>query len=208
MSCHIVAVPTATVGEDLEGNPALLLSVGPAGWPVLISPEDFDLVTRITGFTRWGIQGDQVVIGDDDPRAGRPIVARVLTKLGPHDRNLIPAFRDGNPLNLMRSNLGIMSRAAQRTWWLVLKSGEVDKVYDVRGMPNNIPDAITRHRPLVPERRPMSCPWPLPARTWHRGRSPKVATLDGPPPSYPKKWHPTSDPFTWSNWDRRHEWVR
>lgn len=182
MTSHTVSAPAVQIVETLDGNPALLLSVGPAGWPVLIGPDDFDRVTAATGFRLWGVQGRNVVVGDDDPRAGRPAVARLLTKLGPADRGLFPAFRDGNPLNLLRPNLGIRSTAADRTWWLVLRPGEVDRVYDVRGFPNEVPAAITRHRPLIPEPRPMSCPWPLPARAWHRTDPPKVATLDGPPP--------------------------
>jgi hypothetical protein len=154
MSSRIVAVPTATVGEDLEGNPALLLSVGPAGWPVLIAPKDYELVTRTTGLTRWGVQGGNVVVGEDDPRAGRPVVARILTGLRQHESNTVPAFRDGSPLNLLRTNLGVMNRKARRVWWLVLKPGEVDQVFDMRGSPNPAPTAIRRLRPLVPEPRP------------------------------------------------------
>ncbi|MFD2183707.1 hypothetical protein [Rhodoplanes azumiensis] len=190
MTSRIVSAPIVQSGETLDGSPALLLSVGPAGWPVLITPDDFDRVTAATGFRLWGVQHGNVVVGDDDPRAGRPIVARLLLGFRPTEYGLGPAFRDGNPLNLLRRNLGITSRAAERTWWLVLRPGEVDKVYDLRGLSNYVPDAITRHRDLVPEPRPTSCPWPLPARTWHRTDPPKVATLDGPPPPHSPKGTP------------------
>lgn len=183
MTSRIMAAPTVRPVETLDGKPALLLAVGRDGWPVLIAPDDFDLVTAATGFRLWGVQGRNVVVGEDEPRAGRPVVARILAKLG-QGEGLTPAFRDGNPFNLLRSNLGITSRASRKTWWLMLRPGEVDPVYDVRGFPNAVPAAITRHRPLVPEPRPMSCPWPLPARVWHRNRPPKVGTLDGPPPDY------------------------
>lgn len=207
MTSRIVAPPRITRGKALDGSLALLLSVGCAGWPVLIAADDFELVTDATGFRLWGVQRGQVVVGDDDPRAGRPVVARLLAKLDQRDHGLAAAFRDGNPLNLLRSNLGIMSRAARRTWWLVLRPGEVDAVYDVRGFPNQVPEAITRHRALVPEPRPMSCPWPLPARTWHRGAPPKVGTLDGPTPPYPESWERKKG-IVGLDWARRHELVR
>ncbi|KAA5602834.1 hypothetical protein [Blastochloris sulfoviridis] len=74
MVSRIVSPPILQPGETLDGAPALLLTVGPDRWPVLIAPDDFDHVTTATGFKLWGVQGRNVVVGDDDPRAGRPRV--------------------------------------------------------------------------------------------------------------------------------------
>lgn len=63
MSSRIVSAPTAQAVETLDGGPALLLSVGPEGWPVLIAPDDFDRVTATTGFRLWGVQLCNVVVG-------------------------------------------------------------------------------------------------------------------------------------------------
>lgn len=54
MTSRIVSAPTVQAVEALDGSPALLLSVGPAGRPVLIAPENFDRVTAATGFRLWG----------------------------------------------------------------------------------------------------------------------------------------------------------
>lgn len=154
-----VTLPDIEHGTTDDGRPALLLRVGPDRWPVLIAPDDYDHITATTGFGLWGIQGRHVVVGDADPTAGRPAVARLLTGIQGKP-GLVPAFRDGNPLNLMRSNLGIRSPVSGKTWWLVLRAGETDPAYDTRGFPCRVPAAVLCHRPLSPEPRPIAVPWP------------------------------------------------
>jgi len=154
-----VTPPVITRGDGPDNRPALLLRVGPRRWPVLIAPEDFSAVQEATGFSLWGIQGRNVVVGDDEPTKGRPAVARLLAGID-GDWNLQPAFRDGNPLNLLRSNLGIHSRRSAKTWWLELRHGERDSTYNTHGELCRIPQAILRHRAVVPEDRPTAVAWP------------------------------------------------
>jgi hypothetical protein len=70
------------------------------------------------------------------------------------------AYRDGNPLNLLQSNLGLRSRASGKVWWLELLSGEVDPVHDTRGFANHVPAVIAARRAIIPGDRPLSVPWP------------------------------------------------
>lgn len=92
-------------------------------------------------------------MGSPDPLAGRPSVARLL--IG-NTSNFIIAYRDGNPLNLLKNNLGLRSRASGKVWWLELRPGEVDPVYDSRGFPNHVPATIAARREIILGDRPMS----------------------------------------------------
>lgn len=148
----LVTSPDIERGETSDGRPALLLHVGPDRWPVLIAPDDFDHVTTTTGFHLWGIQRRNVVVGDANPMVGRPAVARLLCGFLPTEHSFVPAFRDGNPLNLLRSNLGIRSPGG-KVWWLKLRPGEHDPAYTPTGT-FRVPAAILRYRPLVPEPHP------------------------------------------------------
>lgn len=142
-----LAIPTTTRGVTDDGHPALLLSVGapPQCWPALISPADFDLVTRTTGNRAWGVQGRNVVVGNLSRSCGRRAVAKIIA--GITGSRLRPVYRDGNPLNLMRDNIGI--RGTGGTFWLQLRPGEVDPMHYSGAFPNRTPLSLSHHRAAV-----------------------------------------------------------
>jgi len=129
-----------------------LLTIGaPQRWPVLISPDDFEMVTQFTGHRAWGIQGRNVVVGPRDRTYGRRAVVKIIAGLT--DSRMRPVFRDGNPLNLMRGNIGM--RGTGGTFWLTLRPEETDPIHFGGAFPNKTPAAIYRHRQTVhPQRDP------------------------------------------------------
>jgi len=157
-----LSVPIIEHGYSSDDSaPALLLNVGGRYlYPVLIAPDDFRLVTDVTGHHHWGVQGRNVVVGVPH-RPGRLAVARIILDIRdqPHVK---PAFRDGNRLNLMRSNLGIICRG-ERPFWLTLRPGESDPIHFDGAWPQRTPAALYRHRPPVrPPRDPTMAgldPW-------------------------------------------------
>jgi len=162
-----LTIPLITVGSTHSGELALLLTIGaPTQWPVLISPADFDLVTQITGHRAWGIHGRNVVVGDPNHVCGRRAVARIIA--GIQDaHHLRPAFRDGNPLNLMRSNLGIRGQASSGIFWLHLRPGEADPIHFDGAWPQTIPESLYRHRkPVRPPRDPSQAGLPPHRQHW------------------------------------------
>lgn len=161
-----------------DDRPALLLKVGPGRWPVLIAREDFDHVTLHTGYRHWGIHGRNVVVGDAARLSGRPAVARLITEA---HTGFAVAFRDGNPLNLLRGNLGLRGRASGKVWWLELLPGEVDPVHDTRGLPNRFPASIAARREIVSDPRPVAVPWPKRLNPTRKGRRSKPSWLNNEP---------------------------
>jgi hypothetical protein len=142
-----LAVPTIRHGFTDSGRPALLLTVGsPQQWPVLINPTDFDLVTHTTGHRAWGVQGRSVVVGDADRLGGHRAVVKIIA--GITGSRLRPAYRDGNPLNLMRENIGIKGHGG--IFWLELRPGEVDPIHFNGAFPNHVPQSLHRHRGAMP----------------------------------------------------------
>jgi hypothetical protein len=142
-----LAIPDITRGVTDDGQPALLLSIGAASrrWPALISPADFDLVTRTTGHRAWGVQGRNVVVGDLSRSCGRRAVTKIIA--GITGTKLRPVYRDGNPLNLMRSNIGIQGTGG--IFWLELRPGEVDPIHYNGAFPNHTPQSLSHHRTAV-----------------------------------------------------------
>lgn len=125
-----LTVPTFERSRTHSGCPALLMTIGaPEQWPVLISPKDFDLVTQATGHQAWGIQGRNVVVGDPARTCGRRAVVKIIAGIG--NSRMRAVFRDGNPLNLMRENIGIQGRGG--VFWLELQPGEADPFTSLAG---------------------------------------------------------------------------
>lgn len=142
-----LSIPAIRHGFTDSGRPALLLTVGnPQQWPVLISPADFDLVTRTTGHRAWGVQGCNVVVGNADRLDGRPAVVKIIA--GIEGSRLRAVYRDGNPLNLMRDNIGIRGNGG--IFWLELLPNETDPVHYRGAFPNHVPQSIRSHRELMP----------------------------------------------------------
>lgn len=142
-----LAIPDITRGVTDDGQPALLLSIGATAqrWPALISPADFDLVTQTTGYRAWGVQGRNVVAGDLSRSCGRLAVAKIIA--GITGTRLRPVYRDGNPLNLMRGNIGIQGTGG--IFWLELRPGEVDPIHHSGAFPNHTPQSLSLHRSAI-----------------------------------------------------------
>lgn len=147
-----LTVPHAQPVTTTNSAAALLLSVGPAGrWPVLISPSDFAMVTETTGYHAWGFQRDSVVVGDPARPGGRRSVAKIIAGINRTQNKAV--YRDGNPLNLLRENIGL--RRAGGVFWLVPRPGEADPIHFGGAFPNRTPKAILAHRfPVRPVRNP------------------------------------------------------
>lgn len=159
-----LTAPIFRRGYTHSGHPALLLTIGaPEQWPVLISPADFDLVTQTTGYHAWGIQGRNAVVGDPDRACGQRAVVKIIA--GITDSKMRAVFRDKNPLNLMRENIGIQGRGG--VFWLELRPGETDPVHFAGAFPNKTPGAILRHRCTVrPPRDPAQAGLPNERQHW------------------------------------------
>lgn len=160
-----LAIPVITRGTTDDGQPALLLSIGATAqcWPALISPADFDLVTRTTGHRAWGVQGRNVVVGDLSRSCGRRAVAKIIA--GITGTKLRPVYRDGNPLNLMRDNIGI--QGAGGIFWLELLPGEVDPIHYNGAFPNHTPQCLSHHRTVArPTADPAQVGLPSQDRHW------------------------------------------
>lgn len=147
-----LTIPTIRRGFTDSGRPALLLTVGsPQQWPVLISPADFNLVTHTTGHRAWGVQGRNVVVGDAARIGGRPAVVKIIAGIA--GSRLRPVYRDSNPLNLMRDNIGIQGTGG--IFWLELQPGEVDPIHFNGAFPNHTPRSVQCHRETMrPSRDP------------------------------------------------------
>jgi len=147
-----LTVPHTQLCATTKSAPALLLSVGHARrWPVLIGLEDFAMVTETTGYHAWGFQRGSVVVGDPARPGGRRSVAKIIAGIGGTQNKAV--YRDGNPLNLLRENIGL--RRAGGVFWLVPRHGEADPIHFGGAFPNRTPKAILAHRPLVrPSRDP------------------------------------------------------
>ncbi len=159
-----LSIPTIRHGFTDTGRLALLLTVGsPQQWPVLISPADFDLVTHTTGHRAWGVQGRNVVVGDADCLGGRPAVVKIIA--GITGSRLRPVYRDSNPLNLMRDNIGIQGTGG--IFWLELRAGEVDPIHFNGAFPNHTPQSVQRHREMArPSLDPAQAPRQPQDRHW------------------------------------------
>jgi len=141
-----LSVPHVQPVTATNSAPALLLSVGPAGrWPVLIGPGDFAMVTETTGYHAWGFQRGNVVVGDPSRPGGRRSVAKIIASISGTQNQAV--YRDGNPLNLLRENIGL--RRAGGVFWIVPRPGEPDPIHFGGAIPNRTPQAILAHRPLV-----------------------------------------------------------
>ena len=114
-----------------------------------------------------------MVVGNPAGLSGRPAVARLLAEA---HTGFHVAFRDGNPLNLLRSNFGLRSRASDKVWWLELLP-EVDPVHDTRGLPNRFPASIAARREIVSDPRPIAVPWPKRVNPKRRDRRSKPSWL-------------------------------
>ena len=138
--------PALQAGTTENSRLALLVTFGrPRTLSVLIAPEDFALITSTCGQVAWGVHGGQVVVGDARRSYGRRTVAKIIA--GVSGSNIQIAYRDGNPLNLLRDNLGI--RRSGGIFWLVLAPGEADPVHYDGAFANRIPKAILQHRDVV-----------------------------------------------------------
>jgi hypothetical protein len=146
-----LTIPITQPVRKPDGTPALLLIFGAPPHAALISPADFELVTQTTGQQAWGFQRGCVVVGDMDEPFGRRAVYKIIlgTEDAPHMR---PAYRDGNPFNLLRSNLGMQGLNKSGIYWLELRHGETDPIHFDGAFPNRTPAAIYKHRQTV--RRP------------------------------------------------------
>lgn len=123
-----------------------MLAFGPHQlWPVLIAPDDFALVTQTTGHHAWGVQSGNVVVGDPRKTYGRRAVVKIVAGLT--GRRMRSVFRDDNPLNLMRENIGVRGQGG--TFWLALGLGETDPIHFGGAFPNRTPAAIMRQRETV-----------------------------------------------------------
>lgn len=81
---------------------------------------------------------------------GRRAVVKIIA--GITDSRMRAVFRDKNPLNLMRENIGIQGRGG--VFWLELQPDEADPIHFARWFPQMTPRAILRHRETVPPPRP------------------------------------------------------
>lgn len=161
-----LTIPITQPVRRPDGTTALLLIFGTPAHAALISPADFELVTQTTGQQAWGFQWGCVVVGDTDEPFGRRAVYKIIlgTEDAPHMR---PAYRDRNPFNLLRSNLGMRGRDTPGTFWLELRPGEVDPIHFDGGFPNRTPAAIYKHRRTVrPPRDPAAAGLPLERQHW------------------------------------------
>lgn len=121
------------------------------------------MVTEATGRHTWGVQGRNVVVGDAARSYGRRAVAKIIAGIA--GTRMRPVFRDGNPLNLMRENLGI--RGTGGTFWLELRPGETDPIHFGGAFPNKTPSAIYQHRAtLRPPRDAAQAGLPVERQHW------------------------------------------
>lgn len=161
---HNLTPPIIQRGLTNNERPALLLTVGtPRQWPVLIAPDDFALVTETTGYRAWGFQCGQVVVGDPGRSFGRRSVAKIIAGISGTSVRVV--YRDGNPLNLLRENMGLRRNGG--VFWLVLQPGEADPIHFGGAFPTMIPRAIFRHRDVVcPPRDPAQAALPADQQHW------------------------------------------
>jgi hypothetical protein len=156
----MMTLPALQTGTTENRRPALLVSFGrPQRLSALIAPEDFALITSTYGQVAWGVHGGRVVVGDPRRSFGRRSVAKIIA--GVSGSNVQVAYRDGNPLNLLRDNIGIRRKGG--VFWLVLAPGEADPVHYNGAFSNRIPNAILKHRDIV---RPARATTPEAAQQW------------------------------------------
>jgi hypothetical protein len=115
----------------VENEPAVIVGAAPAGLPVILSPGDWDTLTRWK-LTRLAVVSGRVVA--DVGNRSRPLVARFITSV---PRNTLIVYRNGNALDLRRSNLaliprGLLVQAAkeadeppERPAFVVLRNGRI-----------------------------------------------------------------------------------
>lgn len=123
--------------------------------PVLL-PTDVLEGLRAAGFTLFGARAGHVVTAR--PRARQKVrrIHALLTGASPAHR---PLYRDGDPSNLSRDNLGFMTRGGY-AWWLVPREDEADPAWNQEGVPLQSPLAITEARQVLPGPRPAYSPSP------------------------------------------------
>lgn len=138
----------------VDTRPALWLDIGPhGGWSVFIDPDDFASIQDRTGFHHWGVRAGRVVVGDPAASGGCLSVANLITGAS-NGNGTRTVYRDGSPLNLLRSNLGLETKGGRWRYWLELRPGETDPTLAADGRPLVPPAALLRHRSIVPGPRP------------------------------------------------------
>jgi hypothetical protein len=89
------------------GGEILLIGTAPNGLPAIISPDDWQLLCR------WKLDSLRIVSGHVRACGGggnsRPLVARFLTNTM-SGGNVVVRYRNGNPLDLRRSNIAVVPR--------------------------------------------------------------------------------------------------
>lgn len=123
--------------------------------PVLL-PTDVLEGLRAAGFTLFGTRAGHVVTAR--PRA-RQKVRRIHALLTGATHTHRPLYRDGDPSNLSRANLGFTTRGGY-PWWLVPHEGERDPAWNREGLPLRSPQAISGTREVIPGPRPAYSPSP------------------------------------------------
>ena len=123
--------------------------------PVLL-PTDVLEGLRAAGFTLFGTRAGHVVTAR--PRA-RQKVRRIHALLTGATHTHRPLYRDGDPANLSRANLGFMTHGGY-LWWLIPQAGENDPSWNREGLPLRSPEAILEAREVIPSPRPAYSPSP------------------------------------------------
>lgn len=127
---------------------------------------------REEGFTLYGAHAGHVVAAR--PEARRK-VRRVHTLITGAPDSYRPLYRDGDPANLSRANLGFRTSGGGYPWWIVPREGENDPAWNREGLLMRHPQAITAARPVVAPPRPAYTPTPHRAlggtdwEGWRRG---------------------------------------
>jgi hypothetical protein len=120
---------------------------------VLLPTEAFGGL-RAAGFTLFGARAGHVVTARPEAPQKVRRIHTLLTGAGAAHR---PLYRDGNPANLSRANLGFMTHSGY-PWWLVPRAGENDPSWNREGLPLRSPEAISEAREVISSPRPAYSP--------------------------------------------------
>ena len=122
---------------------------------VLLPTEVFEGL-RLAGFKLFGARAGHVVTARPQGPQKVRRVHTLLTGAGAAHR---PLYRDGDPANLSRANLGFMTHGGY-LWWLIPQAGENDPSWNREGLPLRSPEAILEAREVIPSPRPAYSPSP------------------------------------------------